>query len=96
MTNSIEIVQSVIETANNAQEQIAQASSLVEQASSVSMTLAAAVEQQSITTDGIAKSAEILRDTVQTDKEKVEALGLEATKVSQTASDMENNIARFK
>jgi methyl-accepting chemotaxis protein len=96
MTNSIEIVQSVIETANNAQEQIAQASSLVEQASSVSMTLAAAVEQQSITTDGIAKSAEILRDTVQTDKEKVEALGLEATRVSQTASDMENNIARFK
>ena len=96
MTNSIEIVQSVISTANNAQEQIAQASSLVEQASAVSMNLAAAVEQQSITTDGIAKSAEILKDTSLTDKEKVEELGLEASRVSQSANEMEHIIARFK
>lgn len=96
MTDSIEIVQSVITTANNAQHQIAQASSLVEQASAVSMNLAAAVEQQSITTNGIAKSAEILRDTVISDLEKVEILGIEATKVSNTAKEMEKNIARFK
>ena len=96
MTESIEIVQSVISTANNAQQQIIQASHLVEQASAVSMNLAAAVEQQSITTNGIAKSAEILRDTVQADLEKVEILGLEATKVSHTAKEMEKSIARFK
>ena len=96
MTNSIDIVQSVIESANKAQEQIAQASSLVEQASAVSINVAAAVEQQATTTDAIAKSAESLRSTVQTDIEKVEMLGLESSKVSATASDMEHNIARFK
>ena len=96
MTASIEIVQSVIETANDAQEKINQASSLVEQASSVSTNVAAAVEQQAITTDGIAQSAETLRDTVQSDMSKVEALGQEAENISNTANDMENNIARFK
>lgn len=96
MTNSIEIVQSVIESAHKAHQQIVQASALVEQASSISINVAAAVEQQSVTTDGIAKSAETLRSTVQADVEKVEFLGIEATKVSQTASEMEQRIARFK
>ncbi|MBL4630953.1 MAG: methyl-accepting chemotaxis protein [Paraglaciecola sp.] len=96
MTNSIEIVKSVIESANKAQQQIVQASSLVDQASLISVSVAAAVEQQSVTTDGIAKSAENLRCTVQADIQKVEDLGIEATKVSHTASEMEQKIARFK
>lgn len=96
MANSIEIVQSVIESAHKAQHQIAQATSLVDQASSISVNVAAAVEQQSVTTDGIAKSAETLRGTVQTDNEKVNNLGIEASKVSQTAAEMEQRIARFK
>ena len=96
MTSSLEIVSSVIESANKAQEQIAQASSLVEQASAVSINVAAAVEQQATTTDDIAKSAETLRSTVQIDIEKVEILGQESIRISQTANEMENNIARFK
>jgi len=96
MSNSINIVQSVIESADKAQEQIAQASNLVEQASTVSINVAAAIEQQATTTDGIAKSAETLRSTVQTDIEKVEMLGQESRIVSMTATAMENNIARFK
>ncbi|XQW84453.1 methyl-accepting chemotaxis protein [Thalassotalea piscium] len=96
MTYSIEIVQSVIESASSAQDQVAQASSLVEQASSVSINVAAALEQQSITTDGIAKSVEALRDTVINDVKKVEALGREANGVGQMASEMEDNISRFK
>ncbi|WP_039988467.1 methyl-accepting chemotaxis protein [Paraglaciecola arctica] len=96
MADSIEIVQSVIESAHKAQQQIAQATSLVDQASSISINVAAAVEQQSVTTDGIAKSAETLRGTVQTDIEKVNNLGIEASKVSQTAAEMEQKIARFK
>ena len=96
MTSSIEIVRSVIESADKAQEQITQASSLVEQASAISINVAAAVEQQATTTDDIAKSAESLRSTVQLDIEKVAMLGQESIKVSQTASEMESNIARFK
>jgi methyl-accepting chemotaxis protein len=96
MTNSIEIVQSVIESANKVQQQISQASNIVEDPSSISVNVAAAFEQQAVTTDGIAKSAETLRSTVQTDIEKVELLGTEAMKVSQTAAEMEQRIARFK
>lgn len=96
MTKSIEIVQSVIESADKAQQQIVRASDLVETASSISINVAAAVEQQAVTTDSIAKSAETLRCTVQTDVEKVELLGVEATKVSQVSGDMERSIARFK
>jgi methyl-accepting chemotaxis protein len=96
MASSIEIVHSVIESANKAQEQITKASNLVEQASAVSINVAAAVEQQAATTDDIAKSAESLRATVQVDIEKVEMLGQESSKVSRTASEMGHNIARFK
>lgn len=96
MTKSIEIVKSVIESADKAQQQIVKASNLVGDASSISINVAAAVEQQAVTTDGIAKSAETLRSTVQTDAEKVELLGTEATKVSQVSGDMEQSIARFK
>jgi methyl-accepting chemotaxis protein len=96
MTNSIQIVQSVIESARKAQQQILKATSLVDQASSISVNVAAAVEQQSVTTDGIARSAETLRGTVQKDMDKVTVLGNEATKVSHTAGEMEQKIARFK
>ncbi len=96
MASSLEIVRSVIEIANKAQEQITQASNLVEQASAVSINVAAAVEQQATTTDDIAKSAETLRSTVQIDIERVEMLGQESIRMSKTASEMENNIARFK
>jgi methyl-accepting chemotaxis protein len=96
MASSLEIVRSVIDIANKAQEQITQASNLVEQASAISINVAAAVEQQATTTDDIAKSAETLRSTVQIDIEKVEILGQESIRMSKTASEMENNIARFK
>ena len=96
MADSIKIVQLVIESADKAQEQITQASNIVAQASAVSMNVAAAVEQQSITTEGIARSAENLKNTVQIDRDKVNALGQEANRVSHVASDMGHNIARFK
>jgi len=96
MADSIKIVQSVIESADKAQQQITQASNIVEQASAISMNVAAAVEQQSITTEGIAKSAENLKNTVQIDRDKVNALGQEADGVSHAASEMGRNIARFK
>lgn len=96
MTKSIEIVESVINSANHAQNQITQASDLVEQATAISINVATAIEQQTITTTGIAESAEVLKTTVQADIDKVNILGQEALKVSQTANEMEKSIVRFK
>jgi methyl-accepting chemotaxis protein len=96
MTHSIGIVQSVIESADKAQKQIAQASALVEHSSAISINVAAAVEQQSVTTADIAKSAETLRDTALVDRERVQALASEADSVSVTSNAMALNIARFK
>lgn len=96
MASSVEIVKSVIDSTNKAQEQIAKASELVEQANLISINLANAVEQQATTTDGIASSAETLRETVKSDVNRVKTLGLEAGKVSHSANEMRNNIARFK
>ncbi|MFT2092411.1 methyl-accepting chemotaxis protein [Paraglaciecola sp. 2405UD69-4] len=96
MTNSIDIVQSVIESANKAQEQIVSAKNIVESASGISMNVAAAVEQQAVATDDIAKSAERLRSTVQLDSQRVALLGTEAVKVSEIAGGLENSTARFE
>jgi methyl-accepting chemotaxis protein len=96
MTHSIAIVQSVIESADNAQKKISQASTLVEHASAISMNVAAAIEQQSVTTADIAKSAETLRDTALIDRERVDALAQEANSVTNTSNAMALNIARFK
>ena len=96
METSIEIVQTVIASATKAQNQITQATELVEKASEISINVAAAIEEQSVTTDSIAASTETLRATVQTDIEKVQLLGSEAETVQQIAMKMESNIARFK
>ena len=96
MGSSLKIVQSVIDSANNAEGKIVKASDLVGQASNVSINVAAAVEQQASTTSAIAKSVEILKSTVQSDIEKIKILDQESLKLSNSAMDMENNIARFK
>jgi methyl-accepting chemotaxis protein len=89
-------VQSVIDSASNAEGKIVKASDLVALASNVSINVAAAVEQQANTTSAIAKSVEILKSTIQTDIEKIKILDQESLKLSNSAIDMEGNIARFK
>tara|TARA_R110000744_G_scaffold20336_5_gene53385 strand:+ start:1874 stop:3340 length:1467 start_codon:yes stop_codon:yes gene_type:complete len=96
MGNSLKIVQSVIDSANHAESKIFKASNLVEQANTVSINVAEAIEQQAITTSDIARSVEILKSTVQSDIDKIRILDQESLKVSQSAIDMESNIARFK
>lgn len=96
MTESIEIVEAVIKSADNAQQQITLASDIVEQASDISMSVAAAIEEQSITTESIAKSVEMLRHTVQDDKDNVLTVAEEANGLSVVATEMEKNITRFK
>ncbi len=96
MTQSIDIVESVISQADNARAQIERASSLVEQASHIAVNVATAVDQQSTTTDDIANSIESLHNTIQTDMEKVTVLDQEASSINFIASDLEQNIERFK
>ncbi|MFD2167047.1 methyl-accepting chemotaxis protein [Thalassotalea euphylliae] len=96
MTQSIDVVQGVIETTDKAREQIAEASELVEQASAISVNVAAAVEQQATTTDGIAQSTETLSATVQSDMQKIDQLAMEATAIGEVAQNLESSIAKFK
>ena len=96
MNSSIDVVQQVIDKTNKARDQISQASQLVEQASAVSINVAAAVEQQAATTDGIAQSTETLSATVQQDNMKIESLAQEAMAISHAAQELEESIAKFK
>ncbi len=96
MADSIDIVQDVIVSADKANNQISKATELVESASAISINVAAAVEQQSATTDSIAKSTETLRANVYDDRNKVETLGKEALAVHETAERLEESISSFK
>ncbi|WP_448555691.1 methyl-accepting chemotaxis protein [Thalassotalea montiporae] len=96
MASSIDIVQSVIDKTHTARDQIAEVANMVEQASAISMSVAAAVEEQSSTTDGIAQSAETLRATAQQDQEKILLLANEALSVDHVAKSLADCITRFK
>ena len=96
MASSLDIVQSVIEKTHTASNQIAEVTCMVEQASAISMSVAAAVEEQSSTTDGIAQNAENLRATVQQDQEKIELLANEAVSIDHVAKSLADCITRFK
>ncbi len=96
MEKCISVVTEVIEVTDKAIAQIEQASAIVETSSAIAINVAAAVEQQSSTTDGIAQSTETLRATVQTDIEKIELLSVEAEALKSSAAEMEASVASFK
>ena len=96
MASSIDVVNEVIEKTSTAREQIAAASSIVEQASLISINVAAAVEQQSNTTSEIAQSAENLRSTAQNDLQKIELLAAQAQTINQVSEDLEALVKRFQ
>lgn len=96
MSKSLEVVQSVISNAEKAQSQIENATSIVNEATQISINVASAVEEQSVTTDSITQSTELLKNTVQLDKENVLSLDVEATKVNTTSSKLEQSILCFK
>ena len=96
MESSLKIVQSVIDSANNAEGKVVKASELVSEASTVAINVATAVEQQAATISAIAQSVEVLKSTVQSDIDKIKILDQESLRLSKSAMDMESNIARFK
>ncbi|MEP1385395.1 MAG: methyl-accepting chemotaxis protein [Paraglaciecola sp.] len=96
MEASMHIVHSVSESASKAKQQITDALGIVERANDISMTVAAAIEEQSVTTDSIAKSTETLRATAQVDNENVKTLDIETNGINDTANKLAESVSSFK
>lgn len=96
MKNCINIVDDVTKTANSANSNMEETSTLVGQASDVAISVAAAVEQQSTTTSSIAESTENMRVSSQDDINKILSLSNEAENIEISIASLEKNIESFK
>ena len=96
MANCIEVVDNIITVTKKANEKINEASQIVSESNSIAINVAAAVEEQSVTTNGIAQSSENLRQTVQDDMDKMQLLSEEAEHISDSINTMRKSIESFK
>jgi len=96
MDQCISAIGLVISVAEQASQEVAEASQLVSFSNDISHSVAAAVEEQSITTNEIAKSIDKMSSLGKEDVAKVDILAQEADHISQSASLLESSIARFK
>lgn len=96
MDQCISAVGLVISVAEQASQEVAKASQLVSLSKDIANSFAEAVEEQSITSNEIAKSTDNMSLLGKEDVEKVEALAQEAEHISQSVSLLELSIARFK
>ncbi len=96
MEESIGVINKIIERTNEASEIIHQASALVSESSGIAINVAAAVEEQSTTTDSIAQSTENLRAMGHQDADKITMLVTEAGRIQATANAMGESVANFK
>lgn len=96
MENCIKAVDIVIDVAEKANEEVANASQLVSLSSDIANSVAAAVEEQSVTTNGIAQSTEKMSLLGKDDAIKVEMLAQEANQISKAVASLESSIACFK
>ena len=96
MKNSIKIVEDVIKTSDLASSNMDQALTLVAQASDIAISVAAAVEEQSTTTDSIAESTENMRVSSQDDLKNIQSLSNETENMNVSIMSLEKNIESFK
>lgn len=96
MDSCMNVVENIIKVTEEASVQINQASNLVSQSNGIAISVAAAMEQQLITTSDIAQSSENLRQTVQGDIEKGMLLSEKSEKIKTATRSMEQSIACFK
>jgi methyl-accepting chemotaxis protein len=96
MDASIGVINKIIERTKETSEIIHQASALVSESSGIAVNVAAAVEEQSTTTDSIAQSTENLRDMGHQDAGKITMLVTEAGRIQATANAMGESVASFK
>ena len=96
MESCIKSVDTVINVAEKASEEITHASQLVSESSDIANSVAAAVEEQSVTTNGIAESTEKMSLLGRDDAIKVGMLAQEANQISESVTSLEASIASFK
>lgn len=96
MASCIEAVDKIAKVTQEANDKIIEASQIVSDSNSIAINVAAAVEEQSATTNGIAQSSENLRQTVQTDMDKMVLLSEEAEKIMCSINTMRRSIESFK
>lgn len=96
MGQCISAVDVVVSVAGQASQEIANASYLVSLSNDIAHSVTAAVQEQSIATKKIAKSADKVSSLGQNDTMKVDTLAQEAEHIAKAASSLELSIARFK
>jgi len=96
MGNCIEAVGRVISVSELANKEITNASQIVSLSNDVAHSVAAAVEQQLVTTNEIAQSIDNINLLSRDDLLKIDVLGEEADNISNSAASLEASIARFK
>jgi len=96
MEDCIKAVGTVIGVAEKANEEVTNASDLVSQSSDIANSVATAVEEQSVTTNGIAESTEKLSLLGKDDAIKVDMLAQEADQIARAVTTLESSIACFK
>jgi methyl-accepting chemotaxis protein len=96
MDKCINVVTDIVNVTELASQQINEASQLVANSSNIAIHVAAAVEQQSVSTQNIAQSTENIRAMVQDDIDKIKLLVLESNTINIAASVMGQSVARFR
>ena len=96
MEQCINAIATVISVADEARKEVSNASQLVSLSNDIAHSVAAAVEEQSITTSEIAKSTDKVSLLGKDDLEKVDILAKETNQLSASAVSLESKIACFK
>ena len=96
MAECLDAVELVISVAEKASIEVLNSAQLVSSSSDIAHSVAAAVEEQSTTTNEIAQSTEKMSLLAQDDAQKVEMLAEEVNKISAANTSLETSIASFK
>ena len=96
MVECMSAVEITVSIAEKASREISHASELVSLSSDIADSVATAVEEQSLTTNEIAKSIDKLSDLGRSDVLKVDVVAKEANQISEAVVSLESSIARFK
>ncbi len=96
MEVNISVINEIISRTDEASNIIYQASALVSESSAVAVDVAAAVEEQSKTTDSISQSTKNLREMGALDAQKIIMLVDEAVRIQSTSDAMGESVANFK
>ncbi|WP_338517093.1 methyl-accepting chemotaxis protein [Alteromonas gracilis] len=96
METSLKVITTVISDTEQAKEKIMETSNLVSNATNISVTVAAAVEQQAVTMAGIAESSESLRKRTEFDNQVMKELSKDALDLKRCSAELEENASKFR